>query len=374
MLAFGIGANTAVFTLINSLVLKPRLGAADAELAGVYSRDRTQADAYRRFRIRTTATCAIASSFAVADGAQLLAAGPHRRHRHQAGSSRDVITANYFETFGVALLAGPRVHAGRGTAGREHAGGDSELRHVAAARRHGRGARLHRDDQRPPVQVVGVAPRGFGGSMVMVSPELYVPTGVYDTITNDFLREGLPATLADRRHHALILIARLAAGRHDRVHEAGARARRRPTRAGVSPAKTRIRTLMMAPLSRMSVSTSPQTDDGIGTLAMHAVLDVRAGAARGVLQPGEHAARARQRAAEGIRHPSGASAAAGFRIVRQLLAESLVLAVAGGRAWRRSWRGGPRELLMTSARAAGACVDDVRDGARRPNPCSRRSA
>ena len=49
VLAFGSGANTAVFTIINSLVLKPRMGASDAELAGVYSRDSTQSDAYRAF-------------------------------------------------------------------------------------------------------------------------------------------------------------------------------------------------------------------------------------------------------------------------------------------------------------------------------------
>jgi len=49
VLALGIGANTAVFTLINTMVLKARPGVPDAELAGVYSRDRTQPDAYRAF-------------------------------------------------------------------------------------------------------------------------------------------------------------------------------------------------------------------------------------------------------------------------------------------------------------------------------------
>ena len=48
--------------------------------------------------------------------------------------------------------------------------------------------------------------------MVLVSPDLWVPTGVYDTISNDFIRDGLPATMADRRHHTLILVARLHPG------------------------------------------------------------------------------------------------------------------------------------------------------------------
>ena len=41
-----------------------------------------------------------------------------------------------------------------------------------------------------PFTVVGVAQRGFGGSLAFVTPELWVPTGVYDTITNDIMRGG----------------------------------------------------------------------------------------------------------------------------------------------------------------------------------------
>ena len=190
-------------------------------------------------------------------------------------------------------------------------------------------------------KVVGVAPRGFGGSMVIVSPELYVPTGVYNSLTNDFLREGLPATLADRRHHALILIARLEPGAtiesmKPALEHAGAQLEQ------AFPGENQNQDLLMAPLSRMSVSTSPQTDDGIGVARDDAVLDVRTGAARGVVQSGEHAARARQCAAEGIRHPSRASAAAG----------SASSVSCWRKAWcsrwpavssPRSWPGGPRE-------------------------------
>ncbi|HVQ41442.1 MAG TPA: ABC transporter permease [Vicinamibacterales bacterium] len=327
VLAFGIGANTAVFTIINSLVLKPRMGATDAELAGVYSRDRTQADAYRAFsypnysdlRDQKVAQSLTAHTFALVG----LTEGTVTKRVFG-----DVIVSNYFETFGVQLLKGRPF-----TLEEERPGADLPV----AILSYGMYQRLGGTDavlnstvkiNGRQFEVVGVAPRGFGGSMTIVSPELYVPTGVYNSLSNDFLREGLPATLADRRHHALILIARLAPGAtiasaKPALEHAGAQLEQ------AFPGENQNQDLMMAPLSRMSVSTSPSTDDQIGTLSIMlfsmsglVLLVASFNLANMLLARGS----ARQKEFA-IRLAIGGSR---LRIVRQLLAESLVLAVAGG--------------------------------------------
>ena len=105
VLAFGIGANTAVFTIVNALVLKPRPGAPDHELAGVYSRDRTQADSYRAFSYPNYADLRDRKLFAsvAAHSFSLLGLTEGEVTRRVFV---DVITANYFDTFGVPLVRG----------------------------------------------------------------------------------------------------------------------------------------------------------------------------------------------------------------------------------------------------------------------------
>ena len=49
VLALGIGANAATFTLINSLLLRPILADSPDELVALYSRDTTQPDSYQAF-------------------------------------------------------------------------------------------------------------------------------------------------------------------------------------------------------------------------------------------------------------------------------------------------------------------------------------
>jgi predicted permease len=267
VLALGIGANTAVFSLVNVLVLKPRLGAPDVELAGVYSRDRTQPDEYRGFsypnyadlRARTDLFRSLA-----AHTFSLVGLGEGEATRRVF---IDIATANVFDTFGVPLL-----HGRTFSAEEERPGADipvAILSYGAWQRMGGRtdllGTTIRLNGRQ--FTVIGVAPRGFGGSMVLVSPDLWVPTGVYDTISNDFVRDGLPATMADRRHHTLILIARLHPGATPDSVAPGLDA------AGVGleqafPGENRNQALTMARLPRLSVSTSPQTDSELAVLAV----------------------------------------------------------------------------------------------------------
>jgi predicted permease len=327
VLALGIGANTAVFTIVNTLVLKPRPGVPDRELAGVYSRDRTQADSYRAFsypnyadlRDRKIFASVTAHNFSLVG----LAEGDVIKRVFV-----DVVTANYFDTFGVPVARGRAFSLEE-----ERPGADIPV----AILSYGMWQRLGGTDQvigstirlnGRQFTVVGVAARGFGGSMVMFSPELFVPTGVYDTITNDFIREGLPATLADRRHHSLILIARLKPGERiesvtPALETAGAQLEQ------AFPAENKNQTLQVARLARLSVSSSPQTDGELGVLAMLlfsmsglVLLVASFNLANMLLARGS--ARHKEFA---IRLAIGGSR---FRLVRQLLAESVVLSIAGG--------------------------------------------
>jgi predicted permease len=327
VLALGIGANTAMFTLVNALVLKPRPGAPDEALAGVYSRDRTAPDAYRAFSYPNYADLRERGIFASLAGHTFALAG-----MREGDALRrvfvDVTTANFFDTFGVPLLLGRTFSADE-----ERPGADIPVTVLSFKTWQRLGGRpdvlgTHVRLNERDFAVIGVAAKGFGGSMSLVSPELWVPTGVYDTLSNDFIRDGLPATLGDRRHHALILVARLRdgdtmEGLAPRLDAAGRDLER------AFPGENARQALTMARLPRMSVSTSPQDDSELGTLSVLlfsmsglVLLVASLNLANMLLARG--AARQKEFA---IRLAIGGSR---WRVARQLLTESLALSIVGG--------------------------------------------
>ena len=328
VLAFGIGANTAVFTLVDALVLKPRPGVPDHELTGVYSRDRTRPDAYRSFSYPNYVDLRDRQDLFASLTAHTFALVGQTEGDQTRRIFANLVTRNFFDTFGVRLVRGRTF-----TAEEERPGADLPVTILSfdAWQRLGGGddaigrtLKLNGRD----FTVVGVAPRGFGGSMVLVAPELWLPTGVYDTLANDFVRDEAGGTLRERRHHSLILVGRLkpgttAAAIAPVLAAAGAQLEQ------AYPGDNQNQDLSLAPLARLSVSSSPQTDGELGVLAVLlfgmsglVLLVASLNLANMLLARGS--ARRKEFA---LRLALGGTR---LRLVRQLLTESVALALAGG--------------------------------------------
>jgi predicted permease len=175
--------------------------------------------------------------------------------------------------------------------------------------------------------IIGVAPKGFGGTTAIIGTEFFLPLGVHDAIESDFdSRDRFP--LSDRRNHSLILIGRLKAGltrdQADQQLKVIAAAHER-----AYPVENKNQDLIVRPLGRLGISTSPQDDSQLWVplsmlqgLAAAVLLTSCLNLANMMLAFGS----ARQKEIA-IRLAVGGARS---RIVRQLLVQGLMLSVAGG--------------------------------------------
>jgi predicted permease len=326
VLAIGIGANSAMFTVVNALLFKPLSGRA-GELVGLFSRDRTRPDAYRAFsypnyadiraQTRDTFDGLMAHTFAMVG----LPAGDTTRRSFVA-----VVSANYFDTLGVTLAAGRPF-----TADEERPAAKLPVVIVGYDRWRDAGfaetfigsrLRINATDY----TVIGVAPQGFTETMAMAAPEMWLPLGMFDDVVNDMFKNR-GTGLADRQNHGLIVAGRLRAD----VGRQAATARLEALAAQLEsayPAENRNQALSIHELPRMSTSTSPQTDAGLAVasallMAISGIVLVIACLNIANMLLARGAARGKEIA---IRLAIGGARA---RIVRQLLTESFLLAAAG---------------------------------------------
>jgi predicted permease len=325
VLGAGIGANTAIFTIVNELLFRPLSGRA-GELVGIYSRDRTQPDAYRGFSYPNYVDVRDRSGVFEAVLAQTfcligMPAGEETRRTFAA-----VVSSNYFDALGVRLAAGRPFSAEE-----ERPGAQTRVAIVTYGRWKaggfdpsfvGKTIRINADDY----TIVGVAPESFSGTTALVSADLYLPIGVFDAVVNDRFRSTSEGT-GSRASTDFVLAGRL---RPD-VSEAMAASRldtlSRQLEAAY-PAENKNQALSFSRLPRVAVSTRPQEDTGLqafagllmglsGVVLVIACLNIaNMLLARGSARRKELALRL-------------ALGAARVRIIRQLLTESVLLALAG---------------------------------------------
>jgi predicted permease len=326
VLALGIGANTAIFSLVNAFLLKPLLIHNPAELVGCYSRDTRKPD-YRAFSYPDYAELRENGSVFTS----LLAHNMAMVGLSEGDTTRrvfaDIVSANYFTTFGVPLFQGRSF-----TPVEERPASAIPVAIVSYSYWKKTGADPQELGKTLRINgriytVVGIAAEGFTGTTALISPELYLPLGVYESAINDF--EGRGRALA-RDNHALILVGRLRPGVSQRSAEA-LLATVASQLARAYPEDDKDQTFLVRPLARMGISTEPETDSGLlipavlllavaGVVLLIASLNVaNMLLARGTTRGKEIA----------IRLALGGSRA---DILRQLMIEGLLLALAGGAA------------------------------------------
>ena len=325
ILTLGIGANTAVFSLVNALVLQPRQGRIDAAV-GVFNRSRIKAEDYRDFSYPQYLDLRDHGGVFDSLMAHTFTTVGIREGERTRSSFAAVVSSNYFSTLGIALTAGRAF-----TAEEERPGaGIPVIVASYAAWRHsgfdpqfvGRTIQVNATD----VTVVGIAPKGFAGTMTIVSPEWWLPIGMYDRMVNEMFRPRATG-LDDRLNNAFNLVGVLRPGvtKATAEKELDALAVRL---AAEYPDTDKDRAFVLAGLPRMSVSSRPETDSGpaaislmLSGMAALVLIVVCLNLANLLLARG--AARRREIA---IRQALGSGRS---RIVRQLLVEGLVLSSIG---------------------------------------------
>src|ERR1700723_3662453 len=185
-LALGIGANTAIFSLVDAFLLKP-LHLDDArQLVGCFSRDTQKPDSYRAFSYPNYADLRADNGVFSSLAAHNLALIGIKEGDTTRRAFSDIVTSNYFETLGVPLFRGRTF-----TPEEEQPG--SAIPSLIVSYSSWRKGGADPDLLGKPRQIngrfftiVGISAKGFTGTNAMISPENSLPMGMYESMVNDF--------------------------------------------------------------------------------------------------------------------------------------------------------------------------------------------
>ncbi|HSH40052.1 MAG TPA: ABC transporter permease, partial [Chthoniobacterales bacterium] len=259
VLALGIGANSAVFSLVQTLLFRSPGYANPSEILQLFSQDKKNPTAFRSFSYptyqdirqqNTVFTDVMAYTLA------MIGIGEKSDTRRVYAS---VVSSNYFSVMGVAPVRGRAFLPEEETPGR-----DAPVAIVSHGywKRHGGQPSLLGSDMIINGQrfsVIGIMPEGFTGTMHIFGSEVWLPLSAHDLVANQFHTEG-SNSLGDRAGKHLMLVGRLKPG----VTPAAATPALTQLAANLEqafPVEQKDQTFIAGPLPRFDTSARPSDDD-----------------------------------------------------------------------------------------------------------------
>ncbi|MEY2507105.1 MAG: putative transport system permease protein [Verrucomicrobiota bacterium] len=329
-LALAIGVNSAIFALINGVVLRPMVPVKPEEVVNVFTARQSANHDYRQFSYNEYRELRDNGKELFDDVAAYAFTVAGIGAEHEVRRSFAFLTSqNFFTLMGVHPFRGRFYNA-------EESNPNANLPVVVAsygfwkrmgARADFVGSELQMNGQR--YTVIGITPDGFSGISALIAPDIWVPFGMYSKLGTAFNDTDVTTDLAQPKNYTLNLSARLRPGLTLEAAKTRLPVLSQRFNALQPPDAEFARELQIQKPSRFSLSTGPEDD---GPIALIATLLMGMAAAVLLIASLNLAnmllARGTSRTKEiAIRIAIGASR---WRILRQLLSEGLLLAVAGG--------------------------------------------